>query len=309
MTTEPRRSSPRVEFRVIDGVLLLDKSTGFSSNASLQKARRLLRARKAGHTGSLDPLASGLLPVCLGDATKFSGHLLNTDKRYSVRIRLGSETDTADSEGAVTGIWPVPHLTIPQLETTLQAFRGEGVQVPPMYSALKHQGQRLYDLARKGVEVPREARPITIHELRLEALHDGVIDLDVHCSKGTYIRVLAEDIGRALGCGGHVEILRRTAVGHLTVCDALTLDELEQMSEADRCTRLLSADAMLTELPALRLESEAATRIRHGVRVTVSVPGIPGSVRLYGPQNDFMGLGELSENGMLIPRRLVSQSV
>ena len=307
MTTEPRLPA-RIEFRAIDGVLLLDKSSGYSSNASLQKARRLLRARKAGHTGSLDPLASGLLPVCLGDATKFSGFLLNTDKRYTVRIRLGSETDTADSEGTVTGVWPIPPLTESILESVLQGFRGEGEQIPPMYSALKHQGQRLYDLARKGVEVRREPRPITIHELRLESFDEGTLDLDVHCSKGTYIRVLAEDIGRALGCGGHVEILRRTAVGRLDVRDAVTLDDLEQMSETDRTARLLAGDVMLTDLPAIELETALASRIRNGVRVALSTPDLSGWVRIYGPGNEFMGLGEVMPDGTLAPRRLVSQS-
>lgn len=292
--------------RSVDGILLLDKPRGMTSNVALQKAKRLLRARKAGHTGSLDPLASGLLPLCLGEATKLSGFLLNTDKRYRVRVRLGAATATGDNEGAVTATHPVPPLTEASIESALAGFRGEIRQVPPMYSALKHQGQRLYDLARKGLEVEREAREVTVYELRLEGFDTTSLELEVHCSKGTYIRTLAEDLGRALGCGGHVEVLRRTAVGDLDVRAAHTLDQLEALADDERPGLLLPMDRIVADLPAVPLNDQMAFFVRQGQAVLVPKAPTQGWVRLYGRQSVFMGMGEVLDDGRIAPRRLVA---
>lgn len=297
-------SDSRPERRAIDGVLLLDKASGFSSNSSLQKVKRLFRARKAGHTGSLDPLASGLLPVCLGEATKLSSFLLNSDKRYEVRIRLGAETDTADVEGTVTLTRPVPDLTEAIIEQVLQDFRGEGEQIPPMYSALKHQGQRLYDLARKGLEVDRPARPITIHSLTLLRFDATSMDLDVHCSKGTYIRTLAEDIGRSLGCGGHVEVLRRTAVGSLKVMDAFTIDQLEVMTQSERDKVLMPMDELVSYLPSVEVNEAMSLMFCQGNPLFVPQAPSQGWVRLYGRSAGFLGLGEVLDDGRIGPRRM-----
>lgn len=299
-------TSSRKVFRHISGVFLLDKPTGLSSNGALQKVRWLFGAKKAGHTGSLDPLASGLLPVCLGEATKFSSHLLNSDKRYSVRIRLGAETDSADSEGAIIGSYPVPALSQELIESALNPLRGEILQVPPMYSALKHQGQRLYDLARKGIEIEREPRPVTIHEAKIQGFGAAWIDLDVLCSKGTYIRSLAQDLGRALGSGGHVEILRRTQVADCMIRDALTIEALEAVETQAREALLLPTDALVSHFPAIHLD-EAATKVA-GFGNPFNLPGGPDSgwVRIYGV-NGFMGLGEVLEPGQIGPRRMVSR--
>lgn len=297
-------SDSRPERRAINGVLLLDKASGFSSNSSLQKVKRLFRARKAGHTGSLDPLASGLLPVCLGEATKLSSFLLNSDKRYEVRIRLGAETDTADVEGTVTLTRPVPDLSEALIEQVLQDFRGESEQIPPMYSALKHQGQRLYDLARKGLEVDRPARPITIHSLTLLRFDATSMDLDVHCSKGTYIRTLAEDIGRSLGCGGHVEVLRRTAVGSLKVMDAFTIDQLEVMTQNERDKVLMPMDELVSYLPSVEVNEAMSLMFCHGNPLFVPQAPSQGWVRLYGRSAGFLGLGEVLEDGRIGPRRM-----
>lgn len=297
-------SDSRPERRAINGVLLLDKASGFSSNSSLQKVKRLFRARKAGHTGSLDPLASGLLPVCLGEATKLSSFLLNSDKRYEVRIRLGAETDTADVEGTVTLTRPVPDLTEAIIEQVLQDFRGEGEQIPPMYSALKHQGQRLYDLARKGLEVDRPARPITIHSLTLLRFDATSMELDVHCSKGTYIRTLAEDIGRSLGCGGHVEVLRRTAVGSLKVMDAFTIDQLEVMTQNERDKVLMPMDELVSYLPSVEVNEAMSLMFCQGNPLFVPQAPSQGWVRLYGRSAGFLGLGEVLDDGRIGPRRM-----
>jgi tRNA pseudouridine55 synthase len=295
----------RPELRPLNGVLLLDKPTGMSSNHALQKAKRLLRAKKAGHTGSLDPIASGLLPLCIGEATKLSGFLLNTDKRYRVRVRLGVTTETADSEGAVLETRPVPPLTEALIEAALEEFRGEILQVPPMYSALKHQGQRLYDLARKGIEVEREARSVTIYELRLEAFDAEGLELEVHCSKGTYIRSLADDLGRALGCGGSVESLRRTAVGALEVREAHTLEHLESLADEDRPALLLPMDHIVTDLPSVQINEEMGFFLRRGQAVLVPKAPTQGWVRLYGWRSGFIGIGEVLDDGRIAPRRLV----
>jgi tRNA pseudouridine55 synthase len=297
--------SRKANQRNLNGILLLDKPIGITSNGALQRAKWLLKARKAGHTGSLDPIASGLLPICLGEATKLSGFLLNTDKRYRVRVRLGVATETGDIEGAVIETQPVPPLTEELIESALAGFRGEILQVPPMHSALKHKGQRLYDLARKGIEVEREARRITIYELRLEAFDAEGLELEVHCSKGTYIRTLAEDLGRVLGCGGHVESLRRTAVGDFDVREAHTLDHLESLSDEESPGLLLPMDRIVADLPSVQLNEELSFYLRKGEAVLIPKAPTQGWVRLYGRQAAFMGVGEVLDDGRIAPRRLL----
>lgn len=290
--------------RELDGILLLDKRPGLTSNAALQEAKRLFDARKAGHTGSLDPLASGLLPICFGEATKLSGFLLNTDKRYQVVVLLGVRTTTGDAEGEILAQSPVPSLDAATVESVLACFRGEISQIPPMYSALKHQGQRLYDLARQGVEVPREPRQITIHELRLLGLEAERLSIDVHCSKGTYIRTLAEDIGAALGCGAHVAELRRTGVGAFDVTSAHTFEHLSGLDEAARDACLLPPEAILDSLPALTLGESLCFYLRQGQPVFVPRAPASGWVRLHDKGGMLIGVGEIQEDGKVAPRRM-----
>jgi tRNA pseudouridine55 synthase len=295
----------RKPYRLLDGVFLLDKPTGCSSNAALQKVRWLFEAKKAGHTGSLDPLASGLLPVCFGEATKFSSHLLNSDKRYTVRVRLGAETDSADSDGSVVARFDLPSLTADSIESALDSFRGEILQVPPMYSALKHQGQRLYELARKGIEVERAARLVTIHEALVLGFGVDWIDLDVLCSKGTYIRSLALDLGRALGSGAHVEVLRRTGVADSRIESAITIETLEAMSLGEREACLMPVDALVSQWPPIHLDPEAARLADHGNPFQLHDAPSEGWVRIYG-ERGFMGLGEITAPGCIAPRRMVT---
>lgn len=297
--------SRKANQRELNGVLLLDKPPGISSNGALQRAKWLLRAKKAGHTGSLDPIASGLLPLCVGEATKLSGFLLNTDKRYRVTVRLGVVTETGDTEGAVLETNPVPALTESLVEDALAQFRGDILQVPPMYSALKHQGKRLYDLARQGVEVEREPRQISIYELRVIAMDADSLELDVHCSKGTYIRTLAEDLGQHLGCGAHVETLRRTKVGDLDVNDAHTLERLEALPDEERPSLLLPMDSIVADFPAVHLNDQLSFYVRKGEAVLVPKAPTEGWVRLYRGESTFMGMGEVLDDGRIAPRRLV----
>jgi tRNA pseudouridine55 synthase len=298
--------SERPDTLFVSGVLLLDKDSGISSNAALQRAKRLLGCRKAGHTGSLDPLASGLLPICLGEATKLAGFLLDTDKRYQVTVYLGVMTASGDAEGEVIGQKPVPELSPASVEPILEQFRGPILQVPPMYSALKHQGRRLYDLARRGIEVERPPRPVEIYELSLLRCHGDRLDLTVHCSKGTYIRSLAEDIGHALGCGGHVESLRRTAVGRLDVTAALTLEKLEQMTYEERLARLEPPDTLVPGLPVIDVPDDQCLALRHGQPVHVRSGGPEcGLVRLQSPSVGFFGIGDVQHAGWIAPRRIL----
>lgn len=287
-----------------DGVLLLDKDPGMSSNAALQKAKRLLGVRKAGHTGSLDPLASGLLPICLGEATKLARFLLDTDKRYRVSMRLGMTTDTGDAEGAIIEQRPIPALDAETIETVLQRFRGSMLQIPPMYSALKHRGVRLYQLARRGIEVERPGREIQIFELRVLDFDASRLDLDVHCSKGTYIRVLAEDLGRAFGCGAHVETLRRTAVGGLSVARAHTLEQLGKLDHIARNAVVEPMDLLVPMLSVVELDDELCSSLRHGQPVRCPRDLTEGLVRLYSRSGCFIGIGEVREAGWIAPRRL-----
>ncbi|HXZ54647.1 MAG TPA: tRNA pseudouridine(55) synthase TruB [Burkholderiales bacterium] len=288
----------------VDGVLLLDKPSGPSSNAVLQRARRLLGAARAGHTGTLDPLASGLLVVALGEATKFSGALLEADKAYRARIALGARTDTGDAEGNVLSRSDVA-VSESGLRAALERFRGEIDQVPPMHAAIKHEGRPLYVYARLGESVDRAARRIAIHRLDLETFEGDAATLYVECSKGTYIRTLAEDIGEALGCGAHVAALRRLAVGPFTVEQSVGLADLEGLSTEERRTRLLPPQVLLASWPRLRLESALAARFRLGQEVPAGAG--EGRVAVFGEDETFLGAGEVS-GGTLRPRRLVARS-
>lgn len=298
----------RIKGRPVNGILLLDKPSGITSNEALQAAKQLYFARKAGHTGSLDPLASGLLPVCMGEATKVSGFLLDADKRYQVQCKLGERTATGDAEGEVLEIRPVGDITAPQLEAILDRFRGPIQQVPPMYSALKHQGQRLYKLARQGIEVERQPRDILIHSLTLTLLDGERMDIDVHCSKGTYVRTLAEDIGELLGCGAHVTALRRTAVGPYAEDQMVTMDTLRQVHGEDRQgldKLLLSVESALMQWPDVTLSTSAAYYLQQGQPVLVPHAPTSGWVRLYQQEHHFLGMGEILDDGRVAPKRLL----
>lgn len=298
----------KVPRRKLDGVLLLDKSLGISSNHALQAARRLYRAEKAGHTGTLDPLATGLLPLCFGEATKFSGELLNADKRYVATVQLGVTTDTADAEGTVLQRRPVTS-SLADVEAALAAFVGELDQVPPMYSALKRDGKPLYEYARAGIEVERAARRVCIHELRLLAgqgdFANGRFVFEVHCSKGTYVRTLAADIGDRLGCGAHLAALRRTGIGVLDVAQAYSLHMLETLTAEARDALLLPPDSLLASLAEAQLDVADAARLRHGQAVRWS--GEEGSrLRVYDAERCFIGICRQSADGWLQPQRLVA---
>lgn len=289
----------------VDGVLLLDKPSGITSNHALQKARRLLNAAKAGHTGTLDPLASGLLPLTFGEATKFSSDLLDADKRYEATVKFGLRTTTADAEGDVTQVRPVTFGRA-DLEAALSFMCGRIKQVPPMHSALKRDGRALYDYARDGIEVEREPREVTIHALHLlsfdAAAHCAVID--VVCSKGTYVRTLAEDLGERLGCGAHLAALRRTGAGALTLTGSVALDALEAMPPAVRREWLLPADTLLSALPRVVLGETQSRRFLHGNALDLG--GVAGRVRVYGPAEQLLGTAEIDEHGALNPRRLIA---
>lgn len=293
--------------RDVHGIVLLDKPVGITSNRALQRVKRAFSARKAGHTGSLDPLASGLLPICLGQATKVSAYLLDADKRYSVTAQFGSRTDTGDAEGKVVEQGGPAEVPREQLEAALAGFRGPVEQVPPMYSALKHQGKRLYALAREGIEVERKARTVTIHELELDAVEGSRWTFDVSCSKGTYVRTLVEDIAAALGALAHVCGLRRTAAGPFSATDCVALERIEAMagdSVEDLDALLLPVDAALGHWPAVSLGRDAAWYLGQGQPVTA--PGAPteGRVRLYDREQRFLGIGAVLADGRIAPKRL-----
>lgn len=290
--------------RVVDGVLLLDKPYAMTSNAALQTARRLLNAQKAGHTGTLDPLASGLLALTFGEATKFSADLLHADKTYIASIKLGQKTTTGDLEGDFLQTRPV-RVNRADIEKTLNAFRGDILQVPPMFSALKRDGKTLYDLAREGVSIEREARSVRIEKLEILEFADELLTVEVTCSKGTYIRVLAEDIGEALGCGAHLASLRRTKVGALSLEDAVTLQALETMSVDERLATLKPLDALMQTLPAVHLSENDRVRFCHGQRLALGLPSCP-RVRVYGPDEQMVGTARVNERGVLEPERLIA---
>jgi len=310
MSRAASRNTVRDEARrPVDGVLLLDKPAGITSSAAVQKARRLLSAAKAGHTGTLDPMATGLLPVCFGEATKFSHLLLDADKHYLATIRLGITTTTGDLEGRVLArVEAKPKRD--ELEAVLARFRGPVQQVPPMYSAVKHAGQRLYRLARAGAEVPRAPRSVVIHGLILLGLEGDELTVSVSCSKGTYIRVLAEDIGRELGCGACVAALRREGVGGMRLSSgSVSLQQLESLTMAERDALLLPPDALVASLPRLDLDAAEAVRLCRGQAVERVVAGsAAGLARIYGPDRTFLGVVEVTSPGRILPRRLRSQA-
>lgn len=299
----------------INGVLLLDKPVGWSSNDALIKAKRLLNAIKAGHTGTLDPFATGLLPLCFGEATKFSADLLDADKTYQTVVHLGVSTNTGDTEGGVIQTREV-NVTEAQIQAVLEQFKGDILQVPPMYSALKRDGKPLYEYAREGITLEREARPVTIHLLEFVKYDAPFLTLNVRCSKGTYIRVLGEDIGNALGCGAHLNALRRTQVGHLILENTVTLDQLIEMSEEQRRALLAPVDALLSSFPEVTLNGELARRFLQGQRISlakeeVAHPVELGRVRVYRIANDtserqLLGSAQLQEFSVLAPERLIS---
>ena len=290
--------------RDVHGILLLDKRKGISSNRALQEVRRLFNANKAGHSGSLDPLATGLLPVCFGEATKVSAFMLDDDKRYQVVIQLGTITDTGDAEGTVLETNTVPELTEKDLEPCLNSFIGEIHQIPPMYSALKHQGRKLYELAREGKTVERKVRLIRIYTLECLDYSYDQITLDVRCSKGTYIRTLAEDIGKTIGCGASVKELRRLEVGRYPITEAFTLEQLQEFSsDEDLMSCLHSVDEPLMSWPEIDLHESQATFIKQGGQVLLSDQSVLGTVRMYSA-SDFLGIGEVLLDGKLIPKRL-----
>jgi len=292
--------------RAVDGVLLLDKPLGYSSNQALQQVKRLYQAAKAGHTGSLDPLATGLLPICLGEATKFSHFLLDADKSYRALVQLGSTTTTGDVEGEVLTRSDV-NVTAEKLQAVLQKFVGDIEQVPPMYSALKHQGKALYEYARDGVDIARPARSVTIFNIELISFDAQThrFEMDVVCSKGTYIRTLAEDIGHALGCGAHLAGLRRLATAHFRLEHAYTLEQLEKLTMDERDGILLGADAAVADLPQVDLDADSVFYLMRGQSVWKSGMQIDGLFRIYTEDGRFLGLGELDRDGKIAPKRLL----
>jgi tRNA pseudouridine55 synthase len=295
----------------VHGVLLLDKPEGLSSNDALIRAKRLLNAEKAGHTGTLDPFATGLLPLCFGEATKFAQDLLEADKTYETTVHLGIRTSTGDTEGEPIARGEA-NATVDEVEAVLERFRGEIEQVPPMHSALKRDGRPLYEYARAGITLERQARRVTIHNLTLLAYDAPLLQLSVTCSKGTYIRVLGEDIGAALGCGAHLQTLRRTAVGGLNVASATTLEQLGALPEERRELALAPIDALLSSFPLLSLDDELARRFLHGQRLALGQSSIvpltpPGRVRVYrASDNRLLGTARMMEYGVLAPERLVA---
>ena len=290
----------------INGMLLLDKPAGLSSNQALQQAKRLLNAQKAGHTGSLDPLATGLLPLCFGHATKISTLLLNADKCYEVEVKFGVKTDSGDCTGNVIAM-PDTNITLPnqaQVEQILPQFRGQIEQIPPMYSALKRNGKTLYKLARQGLEVAREARPVTVYNLSIIGFQNSTVVLRVRCSKGFYIRSLAMDMGEALGCGGHVSALRRVTVGKFTIDQTVTLEQLAALASAQHRQRLLRPiDNVLDHLPQVTLSEKTAHYFCHGQSVSVLKLPKPGLARIYS-EHSLLGLGEVMAEGVVLPKRL-----
>jgi tRNA pseudouridine55 synthase len=287
----------------VHGIILLDKRLGVSSNKALQEVRRLFNANKAGHTGSLDPLATGLLPLCFGEATKVSALMLDDDKRYQVTMKLGVMTDTGDAEGQIIETKPVPALSSEQIQCCLEKFIGVQAQVPPMYSALKLNGKKLYELAREGITVEREPRQITIYELQLLKATVDTLTLDVACSKGTYIRSLAEDIGHDLGCGATVTALRRSQAGQFLLKDAKTIEQLSALAHDELHANLIACDKPLENLPAVHLSEQQAKAISYGQDIDIDDQKRESDYRLYA-DGLFLGLGEYGINGKLHPKKL-----
>jgi tRNA pseudouridine55 synthase len=300
-----RRTDSRLD--PVDGLLLLNKPSGLTSNQALQKVKRLLNARKAGHTGSLDPSATGMLPLCFGEATKVCAFLLDADKTYRVTARLGVSTDTGDADGSETGTAEVPELSAEQWQDLLNAFLGESKQVPPMYSALKQGGIRLYELARKGETVERKPRPIRIDDIRLLEIAGNRLVFRVHCSKGTYVRTLVEDIAAKAGTVAHTAHLHRETVAGFESAEMLDLAGIEEAAKGDLNglrERLLPPDSALQAMAAVALDSIGVDRFRAGQEVSVDIQGSEGLVRVYAEADEFVGVGELSGDGTLAPKRV-----
>ena len=313
MMTQPKTKS------IVSGVLLIDKPQGMSSQQVVSKVKYLLKSdvhdsKKAGHTGTLDPMATGLLPICLGEATKFSHYQLDAIKSYQAIIKLGEQTDTGDAEGQIIATIPVPNVTQAMLQSVTEQFLGEIMQVPPMYSALKKDGKKLYELAREGIEVERAARPLTIYELSLTPLSDQQLQLTVTCSKGTYVRVLAEDIAKALGTVGHLTALRRIQTGDFEIANAITLADFAALDVAARFDKLLAVDACIHSLPSLLLDDSQSKRVQQGQRLNVKATMLTQQLnltanqtfRLFDDQQQFLGTGLLEPNGRLQPMKLVN---
>ena len=313
MMTQPKTKS------IVSGVLLIDKPQGMTSQQVVSKVKYLLKSdvddsKKAGHTGTLDPMATGLLPICLGEATKFSHYQLDAVKSYQAIIKLGEQTDTGDAEGEIITTIPVPHVTQAMLQSVTEQFLGEIMQVPPMYSALKKDGKKLYELAREGIEVERAARPLTIYQLSLTPLSDQQLQLTVTCSKGTYVRVLAEDIAKALGTLGHLTALRRIQTGDFEIANAIPLADFAALDVAARFDKLLAVDACVHSLPSLLLDDSQSKRIRQGQRLNVKatmltqqlILNVNQTFRLFDGHEQFLGTGLLEPNGRLQPMKLVN---
>ncbi len=296
--------------RALNGILLLDKPVGMTSNAALQTVKRLYQANKAGHTGSLDPLASGLLPICMGEATKMSAFLLDADKRYRGVCKLGVRTTTADAEGDVFETRPVVDVNAIRVGEVLRSFTGNIEQIPPMHSAIKYQGQPLYKLAHQGIEVERKPRTVHIYALDLIRLEGDELEIEIHCSKGTYIRTLAEDIGAILGCGAHLLQLRRSEAGPFQLKKAISLADLQQRAEAGMGgidTLLLPMEMALAGLPAVSLSQNTAFYLRQGQPVLVPQAPTSGWVRLFENDAQFIGVGHILDDGRVAPKRLIGQ--
>jgi tRNA pseudouridine55 synthase len=291
----------------INGVLLLDKPLGFSSNQALQKVKWLYSAAKAGHTGTLDPLATGLLPICLGEATKFAQYVTDADKTYFATIKLGATTTTGDAEGEVLTKLPV-NVTPAQFAAVCQQFIGEISQMPPMYSALKHEGKALYEYARSGVDIERKSRIINIRKIIVENFAVDIAQITVTCSKGTYIRTLAEDIGNKLGCGAHLIGLRRIETAGYLLPNAITIEKLEAMPIEARETLLLPVDSAIAHLPVVTLNADAAFYMMQGQAVWQAGKTPDSDLRLYDEQNNFLGLGYLQSDGKIAPKRLIKNN-
>ncbi|ENW54016.1 tRNA pseudouridine(55) synthase TruB [Acinetobacter baumannii] len=300
MTTK----NQKISRRHISGVFLLNKPLGLSSNAALQKVRWLYRAQKAGHTGALDPLATGLLPICLGEATKFSHYLLDSTKRYQTTVRLGQTTTTGDVEGDILQERPIPVLSKELIEQTLEKFRGDIQQVPPMYSALKKEGKPLYELARKGIEIEREARPVTIYTLELIEFTENSITLDVTCSKGTYIRVLGEDIGEVLGCGGHLTMLHRIQTGHFELIPSYTIEYLESLTEEQREALLLPVYAPIDHFLKIQVPEGREKYFCNGLESNID-HSAEAEVLVFSGER-CLGLAEITDKKRLVPKRILN---
>jgi len=288
----------------INGVLLLDKPISYSSNQALQKAKWLLQAAKAGHTGTLDPLATGLLPLCFGEATKFAHYLTDADKTYFATIKLGVMTNTGDAEGAVLSTKPV-NVSSAQFEQACAQFVGEISQIPPMYSALKHEGKSLYEYARAGIEIERKSRIITVYNITQNSFEHDIASMTVTCSKGTYIRTLAEDIGNLLGCGAHLIALRRMITANYEIGQATTLAQFEALTPVQRELLLLPVDSAVKHLPAMTLDADSSFYLQQGQPIWQSGKIPHGLIRLYNEQAEFLGLGEQQSDGKIAPKRLI----